>query len=359
MKVFRYAYHKLVSGSNPVRMRFNTLFAVFCFSVISAVGPSRAAVRVLFLPFEDKVKLNEAWNLAVDVPRWFSQTIDTIGSSDTLVRTIPFDTISAFLARSGWNRGEYLAAEKMQRMAATFHADLVATGTVRKFVVVKRAFNGDGSVDGASSFSGATSGDGGVTLMAGLQSYTADARITVTLYSGQTGAVVGSLSLDARQKDGGIKIWLPTQTETDEMNFYYLSRTPFGSEYFHKSVIGALMKSYSQRLRDAVKAQAATLAVKPAGPPRQFLQAKILERSGKDIYLNAGSADNLVLGDTLEVLKPQKPVIQGADTLGWVETPVATALVRSIKANHFSVATIITEQDSVPAGWTVRTKITP
>ena len=98
----------------------------------------------------------------------------------------------------------------------------------------------------------------------------------------------------------------------------------------------------------------------PAQPPKpqhQFLQAKVLERSGKDLYLNIGSADNLILGDTLEALKPQKPVVQGADTLGWVETPVATALVRAIKSNHFSMATIISEQDSVRTGWTVRTKM--
>jgi hypothetical protein len=339
------------------------LRATLCLLLL-AVACAAAPARVVYLPFEDRVKLKEAWNLALDVPRWFSQTVDTIVPGEAKLAAVPFDSVQALIALNAWKRGDYTAPLAMQRIAARFDARLVVTGTVERFKIIKRALTGDGalggghgSVSGGSLTTGTVGSEqsGGLPLSASLQSYTARVRMTVSIYDGGSGALLRTESMDLNEKDGGLKIWLPLSIENDEMNFYYMGRSPFGSPYFHKNVAGAMMKECSRRLAQGL---AAALPQAPAAPvAREYLEGKVLDRVGSDVYLNLGSADNLMLGEELEVLKPQRPVLgDKGDTLGWVEAPVATLRVRSVKSSHFSQAGIERADDSVQVGWTVRPK---
>jgi hypothetical protein len=73
------------------------------------------------------------------------------------------------------------------------------------------------------------------------------------------------------------------------------------------------------------------------------------------VYINLGADDHLMLGEKLEVLRPDRPVLgESGDTLGWAEVRAAVVTVRSIKAGHFSQAMLSGKTDSVQVGWTVR-----
>lgn len=120
-----------------------------------APAPSQAprAVRVAFLPFEDRVKLKESWDLSVDMPRWFSHTVDTIAARDSLVRCVPFDSVQALIRQGRWARREYTAPMGIQGMASRLDADWVVGGVVEKFKVLKRAITGDGALAGQHAVS--------------------------------------------------------------------------------------------------------------------------------------------------------------------------------------------------------------
>ncbi len=318
---------------------------------------ANASVRVLYLPFDDHVKLDEAWDLAVDIPRWFSQTVDTIaGARDSAVVSVPFDSTLQLLERNGLARREYLEPAAVRRIAAAFDASLVVTGTVERFKVVKRSLSGDGGLSGTHSVSSYAVGGGGVPVTAALQSFSADVRINVEIRDGSSGEQVHVVPLSVSDKDGGLRLWLPTTPENPEMDFYYMSRSPFGSEYFHRSVLGAVMKSCSHSVRQALVSRTTGGAVRMP-VDRDFLEGKILDREGGDIYINLGSADNILLGEAFTVLRPDRPVVDdGGDTLGWVEVPVGVIRVRAIRSSHFALAAVVEETDSLRAGWTVRAK---
>jgi hypothetical protein len=328
--------------------------ASFFFALALLCSAILATPRVLFLPFDDRVRLNEAWDLEVDIPRWYAQTVDTIGGVKK-IECIPYDSAAAIIENNGWSRSLFMQPQTLARLATLTRADYIVSGTVRTFKVVKRGISSDGLLGAEHQLSGSTSGAGGTPVMAGLHTYSATVRMSADIYNAAAERLQ-TIELDSESKDGGLTLWMPFQGEHSEMTFYYLSRTPFGSEYFCKSVAGAVMKQFSQTLQNTLLAfnpQQHHVTVVPEA--REFVQGKILDRVGNDVYVNLGSDDGLLLGELLEVLKPSKAVLgEQGDTLGWTEQPVGMLKVRSIKSNHFSQATVSQESDSLRSPWTVR-----
>ena len=320
-------------------------------------GLEAATVRVLVLPFEDKVRMKEAWDLSVDVPRWYSGTIDTIGDRDSVIACVPFDSVLALIKRNGWTRAQYMTDAVLVRVCSAFNADFAVTGSVKTFKVIKRAVNTDGDFSASHSMGNAAVGEGGATVMAGLQSYTATVKMTVALHDGRSARVIETMHFDSEEKDGGIKVWLLTQIDNDEMNFYHMGRSPFGSVYFNKSVPGALMKHFSGRLHERILSEIPAISSQPVKAP-EFLEGMVLERVGADVYVNLGTADNLIQGELLEVLKRDRPALNEAgDTLGWIEVPAGTVRVRALKSHHFLQATVVDETAAIETGMTVRVKM--
>lgn len=338
-------------------MRTITLMLLTLFNV---GWTSDGTTRVLFLPFNDKVKLNEAWDLSVDVPRWFSVTADTAGGREGRFQAISFDSSLALFAENKWSGKKAYEPEFIARLAARYRADVVVAGTVYRFKVSKRAIVTDGMISANHKLGGGTSGSGGATIMGGLQNYTASVRIDADIFNA-AGKKTETLVMDSEAKDGGLKVWLPITMDNDQLTFYYLSRTPFGSVYFHKSVVGYLMRDFSRRLNDAIagtRTVSAATSSSVAADSREFVEGKVLGRSGADVYINLGMDDNLFLGEIFEVLRPTMPMVaEAGDTLGWMEEPVAVVKIRSLKSSHFSQATIIEESVPVEQGWTVRLRL--
>ncbi len=322
--------------------------------------PRAAPLTVVFLPFEDRVRLKEAWDLSVDIPRWFSHTVDTIGSSDSAVHCVPFEAVAELVKENRWGRREYLGPPVMKGVGARLGARYVVSGTVERFKIMKRALTGDGSLSGSHAVGSVADGAGVLPLTAGLQSYSAHVALTVDVYDAASGQLVRSVPLDIDEKEGGLKVWLPFSPENEEMIFYHMSHSEFGSEYFHRNVAGAVMKLCSKRVRDELLSLARNAAPQTLtlADGRSPVAGTILDVSGSDIYLDIGNGDGLLVGQTLEVMKPVRPVLgEGGDTLGWVEEPVTEATVRAIKARHFSQATVVDADTKPEAGWSVRAKL--
>ncbi len=334
------------------------IFFGMIFIAQAAVAGDGKLLRVLFLPFEDEVELNESWDLSVDVPRWFSQTVDTISGYDSAVVPVSFESVDSLIRANKWSYQQLMTAGVMGRLAAKYGADYVVGGTVHHFKVMMRGINADASLQTSHTFGKNTIGQGGSPVMGSMNAFTASVRITADVFD-RSGARVTALSLDSEKKEGGLEIWLPFQTDNSELNFYRMRQAPFGSEYFQKSVIGAIMNQFSYTLQTKLKGLRPVVGAQPAAG-KQYAEGKILERVGQDVYINLGNDDHLFRGEILQVLKPSRPITcdQG-DTLGWVETPAGSIEVRYIKSAHFSQALVRQESDSLQVGWTVRPTAAP
>jgi hypothetical protein len=304
------------------------------------------------LPFEDEVKLDEAWDLSVDVPRWFAGAVDTIGARDSSLMSVHFDTTMAILEARGWGREDYLSAKILKRLAARFGADYVICGTVSAFKVIKRSISGDVDFSASHGFGEDGLGRGGTKVYGGLASQKATIKMTVDIYSGRTGELRRQVPLDSEKREGDLQLWLPFQFEHTALDYYRMRNKPFGSEYFLRCVPGAIMKSFAATLRERLLALEPVAGVDSVA--KEYLEGTILDRAGAEVYLDLGIKDNLIPGELLQVLRPVRPVVSGGDTLGWVERPVGKVKVRYLKSDHFSVASVEEEEDSLEPGWTVR-----
>jgi len=317
---------------------------------------------VTFIPFDDKVKLKEAWDLSVDVPRWFNVTVDTIGGKDSAVAPAPFDSVLRFMKDNQWGRDDCLNPKVMQKLGIAFDSKIIITGTVKTFIVVKRAINTDGDVVVShGGLSGTNPGSASTPVLGGIQSYNAKIIIIIDIYDALTGKVLEHVNCNSEQKDNGLKMWVPMQGQNAELDFDNLSSTPFGSEPFCRTVAGVLMKSYSAKLQQKILTVISKIQTTDAQVPKktEFLEGKILEINGSEAYINLGREDQLYKGEIFEILKPDHPILSDkGDTLGWVEIPYAQFKIRSVKSTHFSSGIIFEAQDSVKAGWTVRSKET-
>jgi hypothetical protein len=351
-------YGKLTVGGSRRFILFGTIMlrnSLFPILLISA-GAVAAATRVAFVPFESSMRLKgTAWDLSADVPRWFSETIDTIAANDTSVRAVPLDAIMSIIRQNGWNAGEYRGTPALLgRLASSAGADMIVTGRISRFNLMKRSAFGNVPIDASAQITQTTTGQGGVTVIGSFGSYTADIAISISVYESGAGALLGQMSLDSKEKDAGFNSWFNFQLQNAETDFSRMGDTLFGSRYFQRSVAGVVMKQFSLRLHDKIKELAAA-AEKSGAPSKDYMQGKILERRGDQVYLDLGSGDQLLQGEQLTVLRPDHPLLgDTGDTLGWADRPAGAVRVRFIKAKHFSQAAIISETDSIQAGWSVQ-----
>jgi len=353
--------------SNTFRSFKGAIVFIFLITALKIVGDD--SITVLCIPFADQVKMKDPWVLSVDVPRWYSETIDTIGEEGVPLSTVPFDSVLAVIKENRWNHKELLDRSILVRLGRRFHADYIVSGSVNHFLVMKRAINSDAMVETTNDLGRGTRGTGQMPVMGGLQTYTANIRMSVDIYDATTAQVERTLLFDSEEKDGGLKVWLPFLSDNDEINFHNMSRSPFGSVYFKKSVVGALMTEFSKNLKKNISTISSYMHAEGKKSEeleykedrtlsKEYLEGKILDRSGDDIYINLGIDDKLFHGEILEVLKPVRPVKSpDGDTLGWVEEVIGTVKVRSLKSSHFSVASVLNESDTITTGLTIRIQI--
>ena len=320
----------------------------------------QARVTLLFVPFDDNVNLGvDAWDLRYDIPAWFSSTIDTIGGNDGLISVIPFDSVKSVIQVSGPLTKETIEAKRIARLCASFGADYLVHGRIEALKSQKRAINTDANLQVGHEIGKQTTGFGGTRVMAGLHSYEASVRILILVFDGITGKEVFSRVLDSERRDGGLNVWLPTQSQNPELDYYEMTRKPFGSKSFQRTILGSIMKIFSRQLRnDLLNIRGDLSGTHLEGMDKQYLEGKVLEQVGKDVYINLGTEDDLFAGEMLNVMKPIRPIRgENEDTLGWIETPVCAIRVKYIRSEHFSQAVLdscFVSGCKLEPGWSVR-----
>lgn len=334
---------------------------MFWCAVLALGTPLLAATQVAFLPFHDNVRLKEAWDLSVDIPRWFSTTVDSVGSRDSSVVVVAFDTVLKVIEENALSPKEYRSSAWIPRLASRLGADYIVSGTVHRFKVMKRTMNTEAPLNASTQIGQRTTGTGGITVMGGLQSYTAEIDMDVDIYGSERGELVRHERLSTEQKDGGFQVYFPFQIDTDEMNFYHMARSEFGSEFFRRSIVGAVMIQFTSSVTKMLRTSSdrhATQEESDTPQGKEYVSGTVLDRNGSDVYVDLGTKDNILQGEVFEVLVRDRPFLSAeGDTLGWSETAVGEIKIRFVKADHFSQATVISETGTIEPGNSVRVRI--
>jgi hypothetical protein len=333
---------------------------VLCLTML-CTGVSTAAVagdepaRVLFIPFHSTVSLHNQWRLEEDVPRWFSQTVDTAATYRHRFETVPFDTVQALIAQNGWSRSTLLTRAVMQRLARYFDASLVVTGDIHTFTVIKRSLNADFPFSSQQEYTQGLAGHGGVMVMGEAHAYVVKIDMDMAVYDPHRARQIAVTSLATDKMRKGIDVWFPFQPDNSVVNFSRMKRTAFGSPSFRKSVLGAVMTTFSQDAGTVIARNLPQQEKDVAAADKTYLEGTVLQRTRGHVYIDLGSADNLFQGEVLEVTRPGTPFLNArGDTLGWSSEVIATIKVRFIRGRHFSEALIVSQTDSLMPGDRVR-----
>ncbi len=337
----------------------NNIIRLLAVAWLSIAG-SGSAAKIAFFPFESSVTLHNQWDLAHDVPQWFSTTVDSGTGGAVRCSVVNYDTVREFIDRNNWSRQRFLSPQTMQRAGQYLDIDFIITGTISRFTIIKRSLNADIPFTTQQEYSKAFAGHGGVMVMGEANVYIAKIEIDVSIYDAHTGALREVVNLSTEKARQGLDLWLPFQSDNSVLNFSNMKRNPFGSVYFRKSIAGSIMGHFSGKMRMAV-ARTAMSGHEPAERhtmegDKFFLQGEVLERQGDHLYIDLGSDDNLLQGEMLEVTRKQQPIgSHKADTLGWSHAVAGTVRVRFIRGGHFSEAVIVSEKDSIKSGDFIRT----
>ncbi|MFH0922007.1 MAG: CsgG/HfaB family protein [Fibrobacterota bacterium] len=301
--------------------RFLLLAAWLCLA-----GPLSAA-RIGILPFLNESKYKGRWNLGLEIPRYLEK-----GLGQTY-HMIPADSLDDYLKASGLPRFVNSPTQKRQ-IAKAFGADFLVDARIMEFHAMKRIL-GEGKYGGIKSFS-------------------AEIRLKVRVFSARANETIYSEEFDSRKRETNTSVNLG-RISKDEALFDSLNFARFGSEAFDRTIAGAMMKEVLEKFQGLLLKLPETVARK--GEDKKLIRnAKVVEVTATDIYINAGSSDNVEPGDVFKVFT-KGDSIRDPDThefLGLSERYVGQIRVGFVEAGHFSRATVVKKEGNIRLGDIVR-----
>lgn len=279
-----------------------------------------AAARIAFLPFANLTSYKGNWNLGADVPAYAAARLK--GSVHTAV---PFDSLYRAMKINGVTPASLIAPSAKRALAAQWKADFLVEGEILEFTV-RKIVMGEGKYGG-------------------VKNYRADIRVKAAVYSYQENGLSASEELAVTKKETNTALNLGRLSD-DETLFDTLIHVPFGSPLFEKSVAGGMMREFCEKM-EALITRLPQPAVRAAAGKRTIKQAKIVDLRDEDVYINAGSGDQVEIGDMFNVFTPGDS-LKDPDTggfLGYSEKLIGTVQISFVEAEHFSRAKKVEEKN--------------
>jgi len=286
-----------------------------------------SAARIGFLPFLNESKYKGRWDLGREIPRYLEK-----GFAQTY-HVVPADSIHDYLKASALPLFINSPSQKRQ-VAKAFGADFLVDARIMEFHVGKRIL-GEGTYGG-------------------IKSYAADIRLKVRVYSVKSNEVVYSDDIETRRRETNTAVNLGRLSK-DELLYDSLNTEKFGSPTFDRTLAGLMMKEVADKFQGLFLKLPEPVARK--GEDKKLVKnAKIVEVTATDVYVNAGTDDNVEPGDLFSVFT-RADSIYDPDTrefLGMSERYVGQIRIGFVEASHFSRATVVKKEGDIRLGDIVR-----
>lgn len=302
---------------------------------------------LMFVPFNDNSGFSGKWNLAIDVPRFF-----TVYHKERFrIGVISPVSVKRFAAEQLFDTTKFSTPFQIKKFAEHFHVRYVVAAEITEFSI-SRFMVSEVQLAGYEAFSAAVSLR--FTLYDAARLGTSREGV---MYEGEADGIV---------KDRALGLTLFGK-QTDRTNQYFsLDEIAFGTETFNKTIIGeALLKcadDMSTKLERAIPLLISKNVVLPSSMiidststdssitlKRQLINGEIVIVDDGEVFINLGSQDGIKIGDVLPVFGGEKNIAdpKTGDALGTRDEKVGDVQVIEIRAEHLCLAAIISGKGSI------------
>ena len=279
---------------------------------------------LLILPFRDESKYKGPWDIYGQIPR---------GLADSLAGHPAFHVITPDSGFSRLSEKERIGKIKKTRAVAIgreLGADVVVLGEIEQITISRlRA----------------------VVPLGGYRSYSGNTTVTAYFYNTIDAQEVGEYRSESIIDTKRTGIVNPAQHVPLDREYYFMGEAAWGSEEFHKTLVGQSVGQCLQQLAAGLET-----VIRPA-PELMTSEPKIIDIDGSRAYINVGLADAIQNGDKFgvwdqgrELRDPETDAVLGFA----LPRRVGVIQVVQVLNVHLSQVRIIEGQDSIETSFTLR-----
>ncbi|MBI2428310.1 MAG: hypothetical protein HYV29_05850 [Ignavibacteriales bacterium] len=332
-------------------------FSILCFVVLStalsAVAQPTSSLftsdsLLMFLPFKDKSGFKGKWNITTDVPRFLTAYM----KERFRVGVVSPVSVKRFLEWKEIDSNRVYEPGVLQQCAERFRVRYLVVGTIEEFSISRFMVS--------------------EVQLAGYEAFAAEVRISFALYDaaragkGGSNGIVYEGDAEGLVKDRNVGLTLFGK-QTERMSQYFLlDDLAFGSDAFNGTIIGeALLKcgdDLGTKLERAVPnlvsksvVLSSSVVIDSAAADsaivlkRHLVNGEIVIVDDNEVFINLGSQDGINIGDLLPVFSEGEEIKDPntGETLGNRDEKIGEIQVIEIRAEHLSLATIVTGKGTI------------
>lgn len=303
---------------------------------------------LIVVPFKDQSGFSGKWNPSMDVPRFLSAYL----TERFRIGVINPVSVREFAMVNALDTTRLDEIFFLKQYAEHFKTRYIITGTIEDFSIERFMVS--------------------EVQLAGYEAFSATVRISFTLIDamkfGKTGtaSVIYDGESEGIVKDRSLGITLFGKRTDRTSEYFSLDELAFGSEEFNKTIIGEALFKCADDLgtkmeravpglvsRSVVLSSSVVIDSSHSSSPitvkRQLISGEIVVVDNDEVFLNLGSADRISVGDVLPVFTSGNTVAdpKTGEDLGTTDEKVGEVQVIEVRAEHLSLATILSGKERI------------
>ena len=309
---------------------FRIVFLVIVSNVLVSSWSSAQSHKIAVLPFLNKSGFeHDHWDITRGIVEALS---DSLSYLEGIAIATP-ENIEKARAKLGESRTLLKNLVYLRKLARELHCRALIFGDITEFTITRFG--------------------AGNPILAGYESYEAAIGIQYFFYDDAEGALSEGLPCHAAIKDRYLGVTLLGKPSERSISYDELDRMPFGSREFYRTIIGRALTSLKASFYARVSG---ALGLHENDELEEYVEAKVLLVQGNDVYLNAGSDDNVSVGDVLSVYTKGEALRdpESGEIIGYADKQVAKIKILQIRDAHLSLAKLVESEGTIHAKDSVR-----
>ncbi len=306
--------------------------------------------QYVFTPFADESSYKGVWNLSIEIPNYIAAYLREFYKVNVLSST-------AFLS----------LAEKNE-IDAKNNPDIQTFSNVVKEIGFNYLVTGAVNDFSVSRFSA------GESNIAGYEAYRCDIEIRFQIYDITTNSNVFAKNLESSVTSKGMAFNLFGAASDDKKQYLALDKIVFGSEEFHKTIVGEAMLQLCKDLTDDMKSTNKELLYPKREIQKQvtyedksldqvklkteIIKGQILtyDSSSGEAFVNLGAAHGLTIGSELSIYAQADSLFDPVSNefLGLSDKIISSLEIIELRGDKLSLAIVKESRDKVQKGMEVR-----
>lgn len=317
---------------------------------ISLLFSISGRAQLLFTPFENQSSFKGAWNLSEEIPNYIAAYLREFYKVNVLSSTA-YLSLAEKKEISKSNLSDF---QSYTLIADEVGSNYVVTGKVLDFDV-SRFIAGESNI-------------------AGYEAYSCKINIAMQIFDLSSNTMLFNETVESTVSNKGLGLNLFGIPSDEKRQYLALNKIRFGSEEFHKTIVGeamfqlcedltAEMKQVNKELLYPKKETRTSAAMQDSSLEKvklitEIIKGQILtyDSASGEAFINVGSSDGVKKGTILNIYAPADSLFDpnSNEFIGISDKNISTLEVVEVRAEKFSLAVVTKDKEKVHKGMEVR-----